>query len=259
MIRVLVTGAGGQLGMCLQKIAPNYSDILFSFKSKLNLDITHKQDINKVFESENFDFCINCAAYNNVEEAEKNSTAAFLVNAEGVKNLAEACNKNNAKLIHISTDYVFDGENEKGYLPTDKPNPINEYGKSKLQGEICIQEILNEYLIIRTSWLYSEYGHNFYKTILGKAEKGETLRVTDSQMGCPTDANHLAAYILKVLERDKWHSGIKHFTDKKAMTWFNFAVLILKKHHLDSKVKIVKDKNYRSFAKRPAFSILIDI
>ena len=256
MIRVLVTGAEGQLGMCLQKIASSYSDIQFFFKNKLELDITNKENINEVFNNEKFDFCINCAAYTNVEEAEKNSKLAYLVNGEGVKNLSEACKRMNTKFIHVSTDYVFDGKNAQGYLPSDKPNPINEYGRSKLQGELFVQKILYDYLIIRTSWLYSEYGHNFYKSILKKAGEAETLYVTDDQVGCPTNANNLASYILDCLKREPWVTGIEHFTDKKAMTWFDFAVSILKKHNLYNPKKIVRDKNYRSFAKRPRNSIL---
>jgi dTDP-4-dehydrorhamnose reductase len=257
MIRVLVTGAEGQLGKCLQKIAPNHSTIQFLFKNKSELDITKIESINKIFENEKFDFCINCAAYTNVEQAEKTPEMAFSINAEGAKNVAKACKENGVKLIHISTDYVFDGEKKEGYHPNDIPNPINEYGMSKLKGEQNIQEILNEYLIIRTSWLYSEYGHNFYKSILEKAGEGETLYVTDDQIGCPTNANNLASYILDCLKRDPWVKGIEHFTDNKAMTWFDFAVSILKKHNVYSPKKIVRDKNYRSFAKRPATSILI--
>ena len=257
MIRVLVTGAEGQLGKCFQKIAPNHSNIQFLFKNKSELDITKIESINKVFENEKFDFCINCAAYTNVEQAEKTPEICYSVNAEGVKNLAMVCKVNGVKLIHISTDYVFDGKKPEGYLPSDQTNPINQYGRSKLKGELYVKELMQNYLIIRTSWLYSEYGHNFYKSILEKAQKGETLYVTDDQIGCPTDANHLASYVLNCLQKEHWITGIEHFTDKKAMTWFDFAVSILKKHDLDGHVRIVKDKNYRSFAERPKNSILL--
>jgi dTDP-4-dehydrorhamnose reductase len=256
MTRVLVTGAEGQLGKCLQKIGPSY-EMQFLFMNKSELDITKIENISKVIGNEKFNYCINCAAYTNVEQAEKTPEIAYSVNAEGVKNLAIACKKNNVKLIHISTDYVFDGEKKEGYYPSDIPNPINEYGKSKLKGEQYIQEILYEYMIIRTSWLYSEFGHNFYRSILAKAEKGETLYVTDDQVGCPTDANHLATYILDFIQEGQLFSGIVHFTDNKAMTWYDFAVSILRKHNLYHAKKIVKDKNYRSFAKRPKNSVLI--
>lgn len=257
MIRVLVTGAGGQLGKCIQDIAPSYPQLKVDFVNKNKLDITDKAEVNSVFSKNPYDFCINCAAYTNVEQSERSPKKAYSVNAEGVKNLALACKKKGVKFIHISTDYVFDGEKKEGYYPNDIPNPINEYGKSKLKGEQYIQEILNGYIIIRTSWLYSEYGHNFYKSILEKAIKGETLYVTDDQVGCPTDANHLASYILDCIGREHWITGVEHFTDKKAMTWFDFAVSILKIHELDREVKIVRDKNYRTFARRPTNSILI--
>lgn len=256
MINVLVTGSEGQLGICLQKIAHKYPRITLIFKKKSGLDITDKNNVQKVFKEHEFHFCINCAAYTNVEQAEKTPEPAYAVNAEGVQNLAIVCKENNVKLIHISTDYVFDGEKKEGYLSTDKPNPINEYGKSKLLGEQYIQEILQEYMIIRTSWLYSDFGHNFYKTILKKAKRGETIFVTDSQIGCPTNANNLASYIMNIISNHEFKSGIQHVTDGEAMSWYEFAKKIIKEHKLDSEAKVVKDENYRTFAVRPKFSIL---
>ncbi len=257
MIQVLVTGSEGQLGMSLQKIAANYPNIRFTFKDKGSLDITNKEKVKEVFEKGKFDFCINCSAFTNVEEAERNPDIAFLVNAEGAKNVAEACKEFKVKLIHISTDYVFNGEKEGGYLPSDVPNPINEYGRSKLKGEQYIQEVLDAYLIIRTSWLYSEFGHNFYKTILAKANRKETIYVTDAQKGCPTDTNHLAGFIMDILLAPEFKTGICHFTDGEAMTWFEFAKRIVKEHTLEKEVKVVRDKNYRSFAERPRNSVLL--
>ncbi|WP_297760152.1 NAD(P)-dependent oxidoreductase, partial [uncultured Muriicola sp.] len=214
MMNVLVTGAEGQLGKCIRELASSNSQIKFDFTDKSQLDIVKRADVINFFLGKSYDYCVNCAAYTNVDQAERTPEIAFAVNAEGVKNLALTCLENGVKLIHISTDYVFDGEKKEGYYPKDIPNPINEYGKSKLKGELYIQQILNEYIIIRTSWLYSDYGHNFYKSILEKAHKGEILYVTDSQVGCPTDANHLAYYILDCLQRKHWISGIVHFTDK---------------------------------------------
>ncbi len=258
MKKILVTGANGQLGQCIKKIAERHSTLDFSFKSSEELDIKNPDSVNRLFDAVQFDFCINCAAYTNVEQAEKTPEVAFKVNAEGVKNLALACKEFNVKLIHISTDYVFDGEKEEGYLPTDEPNPINEYGKSKLKGEQHIQEILKEFLIIRTSWLYSEYGKNFYKTILRKAKAGEDLVVTDQQKGCPTNANNLAEFIMNLLVYKKFERGIQHFTDSAVMTWFEFAEKILNDNNLGDTVKLVKDKNYRTFARRPECSVLLN-
>jgi len=257
MINILVTGSDGQLGQCLQKIAHKYPKMTFFFMDRIGLDITDKNNIQAVFKKHKFHFCINCAAYTNVEQAEKTPEIAFAVNAVGIRNLAIVCKENNVKLIHISTDYVFDGEKKDGYLPSDKPNPINEYGKSKLKGEQYIQEILKEFIIIRTSWLYSEFGHNFYKTILKKAKRKETISITDSQIGCPTDANNLALHIINIMESQEFESGIQHVTDGEAMSWYEFAEKIVKEHKLDSEVKVVKDKNYRTFAKRPVNSVLI--
>ena len=256
MKRILITGANGQLGQCIQKIEGRYATLDFSFKSSEELDITNPDSVNRLFDAVQFDYCINCAAYTDVEQAEKTPEIAFKVNADGVKNLALACKEFNVKLIHISTDYVFDGEKEEGYLPTDKTYPINQYGKSKLKGEQHIQEILKEFLIIRTSWLYSEYGKNFYMTILRKAKAGEDLKVTDEQKGCPTNANNLAELIMKLLVDKKFESGIHHFTDGAVMTWFEFAAKILKDNNLGGTIKLVRDKNYRTFAKRPKFSVL---
>ena len=257
MISVLVTGSEGQLGKCVQKIANNYDSFNFKFMDSKGLDITNAKSINSAFESGNFDYCINCAAYTNVEQAEKTPNIAFEVNAYAVKQLAIQCNKHNVILIHISTDYVFDGKKEGGYLTTDLPNPINQYGMSKLAGENFIREILDKYYIIRTSWLYSEYGNNFYNTIVNKAKTESVLYITDEQTGCPTNANNLVKYVLNLIISQNTEYGIYHFTDGKAMTWYDFAKEILRETNLDEKVRVEKAKNYRTFAKRPKNSVII--
>ena len=258
MKTILVTGANGQLGQCIQKIATNFKDFRFVFKDSKELDITNEASLYDTFSLDNFDYCINCAAYTNVEQAEKTPELAFAVNAKGAKNLAEVCKQNRTCLIHISTDYVFDGEKAEGYLPSDVPNPINEYGKSKLLGEKYIQESMNYYRIIRTSWLYSEYGNNFYKTILGKINSGQALRITDEQSGNPTNANNLAKFILNTLQDNTCNRSIQHFCDNETMTWYQFAERIISKNNLGLTARLVKDKNYRTFAKRPKNSILIN-
>jgi dTDP-4-dehydrorhamnose reductase len=165
-IKILVTGAKGQLGRCLQDVAIRFPNYDFHFKSSTDLDITSKAGIETLFESEKFDYCINCAAYTAVDKAETDQEKAFLVNAEAVKYLAEGCKEHKTILIHISTDFVFDGAKRTPYTEEDIPNPKNVYGASKLKGEHYVQEILEHYFIIRTSWVYSEYGHNFVKTML---------------------------------------------------------------------------------------------
>ena len=191
-----------------------------------------------------------------MDQAEKTPERAFEVNAEGVKNVALACKEHNIILIHISTDYVFDGERETPYYVKDQPNPINEYGKSKLLGEQYIQQILKKYYIVRTSWLYSEFEKNFYKTILKKAQTEKVIYVTDKEIGCPTNANNLAKFILEVMVLGNKKYDIYHFTDGEAMTWFDFAMVILSENNLEGKVQIVRGKKCRTFAKRPKSSVL---
>ncbi|WP_343486899.1 dTDP-4-dehydrorhamnose reductase [Allomuricauda sp. d1] len=257
MKKILVTGASGQLGLTLQEMALDCSDLNFEFKTSQELDITKNEKVSAVFESKNFDFCINCAAYTNVEQAEKEPEKAFAVNAEGVKNVAIACRDSNIILIHISTDYVFDGEKKEPYLPDDEPNPINEYGRSKLAGEQHVQELMEQFYIIRTSWLYSKkYGKNFYRTILGKAKKGETLKVTDEQIGRPTDTASLSKFLIEELVLGNKPFGIYHFTDGKTMAWYGFAKKILLENGLVQKTKLVADRNYRTIAPRPKNSSL---
>ena len=257
MINVLVTGANGQLGRALQKLAGEYGAISFTFLDQSQLDITKADQIKDAFEKGQFHYCINCAAYTHVDEAEKNPAEAFRINADGVKNLAEACERYSVVLVHISTDYVFDGTKEHPYTIDDQPNPINEYGKSKWQGEQIVLEKLKEYFIVRTSWLYSFTGQNFYTTILKKAKNRETISVTEDQLGCPTRADNLARYLLELINQKDLKYGIRHFTDGEAMTWFEFAKKILKDHNLDEEVSIEKAHNYRTFAKRPKNSVLI--
>lgn len=256
--KVLVTGANGQLGQTIKELyEDNNVDLDFVFLSKDQLDIT-KEDILKAFFSKNsIGYCINCAAYTNVEQAEKTPEIAYTINAEGVKKLASVCYKNNTVLIHVSTDYVFDGEKHTPYIVGDQTNPINEYGKSKLQGEQYIQKILDSYFIVRTSWLYSKkYGNNFYRTIVKKAKTEKELLITTEQKGAPTNTENLAKYIVNLIQERNEIYGIFHFCDKKVMTWFSFAEQILKSTRLYNNVTLIKVKNYRTFAKRPKNSVI---
>jgi dTDP-4-dehydrorhamnose reductase len=221
------------------------------------LDITRNDEISAWFLNYKPHYCINCAAYTKVDQAEKNPGDAHKINVQGVENLVSACRENATTLIHISTDYVFDGKKIEGYLPTDKPNPINVYGKTKLEGERLIQRHMERYFIIRTSWLYSKkYGPNFYLTILEKARKGAPLSVIDTQRGCPTNAANLARHIIAMIQSGSKDYGVSHFTGGVPMTWFEFAWLILKEEGLLEKTSLKKAENYRSFAERPQVSIL---
>lgn len=257
MRRVLVTGAGGQLGLTFQEIADDFPEITFDFKTSEELDVANANQVLATFQKGEYDYCINCAAYTNVEQAENHPEEAFEINADGARNIANACKKNKVTLAQISTDYVFDGDKGTAYNVGDDTNPINVYGWSKLEGEKLIREILPNHYIIRTSWLYSKkYGHNFYRTILKKALAGEDLYITDAQTGCPTNTEALAKFILNEIMLGNKSFGIYHFTDGKPMTWFEFAQQILYENGLTDKVKLVLDTNYRTFAKRPKNSVL---
>ncbi len=257
MTRVLVTGASGQLGKCVKKVGDQYPRIDFTFKSRSELDITDKDSIIKTLSNRNYEYCINCAAYSNVEEAEKHPQMAYAVNAYGVQNLAELCNEYNTRLIHISTDYVFDGHKKEGYSVDDHPNPINKCGKSRWEGEKILEEISNDYHIVRTSWLYSEFGNNFYKKIVEKAKSENTIYVTDQQRGCPTKAVNLARFIVEKLILEKHPDSLIHFTDEEPMTWFDFAKRIIAENKLETSVKVTMDDKYVGLAQRPSNSVLL--
>ncbi|PWH83889.1 dTDP-4-dehydrorhamnose reductase [Algibacter marinivivus] len=256
--RILVTGAAGQLGKTIEELFfKNNLNLDFVFVTKAELDITNYNEVKNYFNNNNFDYCINCAAYTNVEQAERTPKIAFNINAYSVKYLAKLCRENNIILIHISTDYVFDGEKDKPYTTTDATNPINEYGKSKLLGEKYIMDILKKYFIIRTSWLYSKkYGNNFYKTVLKKAEIATELSITTEQTGCPTDTVSLSNYIINTILKSTPSFGIYHFCGKKPMTWYDFTKQILLDNNLSNKINLVKVNNYCTFARRPKFSVL---
>ena len=258
MKRVLVTGANGQLGQSIFSISGAYPNLEFVFAKKKDLDITNGRAVISFFELHKPDYCINCAAYTQVDQAEKTPEPAYAINVKGVENLARACRLFGVILIHISTDYVFDGKKTEGYLPWDTPNPINVYGKTKLQGERIIQHELDNYFVIRTSWLYSKkFPPNFYLTVLEKAMKGEPLSIIDSQKGCPTDAENLALHILELIQSGNEDYGISHFTDGVAMTWHQFAERIIEDAGLQQDVHLQKAENYHTIAQRPKNSVLL--
>ena len=252
---ILVTGASGQLGNCIRLISEKYK-FNFLFKKSEELDITNKEKVVNFFEEHPIDFVINCAAYTNVEQAEKEPEKAFLINAEGTRNIAESCKKNKTVLIHISTDYVFDGKGTEPYSENDIPNPINEYGKSKLKGEQYIQELMDMYFIIRTSWLYSQFGHNFFKTILKKSETEKKLTITTGEIGTPTNANDLANFILAIIKENRKEFGIYHYSNQGQASWYDFAKEIIKVSGKLDNIVLIKTDNYPTFAKRPKYSVL---
>ncbi|KAA5827422.1 dTDP-4-dehydrorhamnose reductase [Algibacter amylolyticus] len=257
--KVLVTGANGQLGLTIKELyQDNNINLEFILVSKEELDITNKEALSEFFNSNSFDYCINCAAYTNVEQAEKTPEQAYQVNSEAVKFLANVCRLNKVVLIHVSTDYVFDGEKQEPYTVLDQTNPINEYGKSKLQGEKQIQANLDAYFIVRTSWLYSKkYGKNFYQTILKLAKKEKKLTITTEQKGCPTNTENLAKYIIELIVEKTNDYGLKHFCDKQVMSWFEFAKIILEEHNFTNKIELEGITEFKTYAKRPKYSVLL--
>lgn len=256
MKRILVTGANGQLGKCIQDAAADFPHLEFVFVSKETLDISNADSLREYFTKNKFTHCINTAAYTNVEKAESEAEQAFAINAEAVKNLAAVCQNHDCVLLHISTDYVFDGKKRTAYVETDETNPINVYGASKLKGEQYIQDICEKFFIFRTSWLYSQYGHNFLKTILNYAEAGKPLTVTTQQTGTPTNANDLAAALLQVIAQDSGDYGLYHYSNAGQTTWFGFAEEILKQSGKLESTKLAKISHYRTFAARPEYSVL---
>ncbi len=256
MKNVVVTGAFGQLGRCFQKLSANYPKLDFHFFDAVQLDITDKIGLKEVFTAKKIDYCINCAAYTNVEKAEEEKEKAFLINAEAVKNLAEICDKNETTLIHFSTDYVFDGQLTRPYLETDFTNPINGYGASKLKGEEYVKKLTRKHFIFRSSWLYSQFGHNFMKTILKKISEKAELNITTSQRGTPTNANDLAEVILQIITSENTNFGLYHYSNLGEATWYDFAKAIIEFSGAFDEIKLNKSGFYPTKAQRPAYSVL---
>ncbi|AMA48012.1 MULTISPECIES: dTDP-4-dehydrorhamnose reductase [Flavobacterium] len=256
---VLVTGASGQLGQSLQFIASQYAEMQFIFASSQDLDITNQDQVNTFFDNNKIDFCINTAAYTAVDKAESDQEKAYLVNVIGPKNLAIACEKVNATLVHVSTDFVFNGSNKEPYFETDQTNPLGVYGQTKLEGENEVMTNCTKCFIIRTSWVYSQFGNNFMKTMLRLAQGREELNVVADQIGTPTNAVDLANAILKILEQQSTtHNsfGIYNFSNEGVCSWFDFAVEIFKQNSISIKVNPIPTEAYPTPAKRPKYSVL---
>ena len=256
MKKILVTGANGQLGQCLQKISSQFEEFEFIFTDSETLDITNKEEVNDFFWQNAPDFCINAAAYTAVDLAETDVEKAFLVNADGTENLAEACAENNAQFIHVSTDYVFDGENNLAYTEEDFTNPLGVYGASKLAGDELALEVNPCSVILRTSWVYSEFGKNFVKTMLNLFAAKEELNIVADQFGQPTNANDLAEAIMKIIKSEKITPGIFNFSNLGRISWFDFAEKIAELSDAKIKLNAIETSQYPTPAKRPKNSVL---
>jgi len=258
---VLVTGASGQLGQSIQFIASHYPEMQFVFASSSDLDVTNQERVTSFFKENKIDFCINTAAYTAVDKAESESEKAYLANVIGPKNLAMACQKSGSTLLHISTDFVFDGTNKKPYLETDSTNPIGVYGQTKLEGEQEVIKNGQKYFIIRTSWVYSQFGNNFMKTMLRLAQDRTELNVVADQVGTPTNAVDLAKAILEIISSSTQHPtsnnyGIYNFSNEGVCSWYDFAKEIFRINNLTITVNPIPTEMYPTPAKRPKFSVL---
>lgn len=260
-MKVMVTGAYGQLGSSLSELSAQFSGLQLILTDFDSLDITDRDSVVGYIESNRPDFLVNCAAYTAVDKAETDMESAFRLNALGPENLAIACRQIGARLIHVSTDYVFDGKNNRPYSEEDLPNPQGVYGSTKLEGEKLVMKQLPESVIIRTSWLYSSYGHNFVKTMIRLGSEKDSLNVVYDQTGTPTYAGDLALTILKVISHsakspDYWKSGIYHYSNLGVCSWYDFAVEIHKMAGISCRVTPVLSAAFQTVAKRPSYSVL---
>ena len=257
---VIVTGANGQVGQSLQFISPNYPDIQFVFCDSKVLDITNLNNINQVFEQYKPNYCINTAAYTAVDKAESEPEKAYLINVIGPKNLAEVCKKFDTTLLHISTDFVFDGTKKTPYTEEDIPNPTGVYGKTKLDGEKAIQKIWQKYFIIRTSWVYSQFGNNFMKTMLRLASERDKLSVVNDQIGTPTNAVELAQALMSIITKCQTELvgvfGIYNFSNEGQCSWYDFAKKIFEINNININLQPIPTVSYPTPAKRPSYSVL---
>ena len=258
MNNILVTGGNGQLGSELKEIASNYPDYNFLFTDVKDLDITNHTAVAAFIKSNNINVIINCAAYTAVDKAESEPKLSDAINHLAVANFAQIAKDNNIKLIHISTDYVFDGTNHKPYVETDTPNPKSVYGVTKLDGELAMQQInpANS-IIIRTSWVYSKFGNNFVKTMLRLAETRDEISVVADQIGSPTNAADLAEAILNILPQISNETvELFHYSNEGVCSWYDFAKAIFEINELDIKVNPVESKQYPTPTERPFYSVM---
>jgi dTDP-4-dehydrorhamnose reductase len=257
MINVLVTGSNGQLGMNFQNLTTDFSEeYSFEFKSSKELDISNFNSLSSYFDTNTIDYCINCAAYTNVDEAEDEEFKAILINSEGAKFLAQICEKVGATLIHISTDFVFDGIKSIPYSEDDSPNPQNKYALSKYKGELAIQKHSRKHFIIRTSWLYSEFGNNFMKTMINISNSKKKIHVVSDQIGTPTYARDLAETVLRIIKNNYTNYGMYHYSNEGVASWYDFAQTIFEEYKCDIDLFPINSESYPTKAKRPYFSVL---
>ncbi len=255
-MKILVTGCKGQLGNELKNVLEEKMPGCTLYTDVDELDLTDKKAVEKYVLDNDVTHIVNCAAYTNVDKAEEDKLLCASINADAVKNLALAADQNGAKIIHISTDYVFDGRAYRPYKESDKVNPMSQYGTTKRLGETALLALSPEAVIIRTAWLYSPYGRNFVKTMLQKGKEQKSLRVVSDQIGTPTYALDLAEAIYAVLTSQQWVPGIYHFTDEGVCSWYDFAKAIHRLGGVECDVQPIPSDDYPTPATRPYYSVL---
>jgi dTDP-4-dehydrorhamnose reductase len=256
MNNIIVFGASGQLGQCIKNVAAlkGITDIVFPPESEANiLDI---DGLNSLFEQHKPAYAINCAAYTAVDKAEDDKELANKINNIGAANLAGQCNKHSVVLIHISTDFVFKGDVAQPLTEDDEAKPISVYGQTKLDGEKAVASILKEHFIIRTGWLYSEYANNFVKTMLKLGNERDELKIIADQVGTPTYAIDLAAFILLVINSESKAYGIYHYSNEGVTSWFDFARAIFDISAITVKAIPIRTDEYPTRATRPSYSVM---
>lgn len=256
-MKILITGANGQLGRELHASLERQLPGQTVYTDAEQLDITDARQVEDFISTGNFTHIVNCAAYTAVDKAESDQTMCYRINADAVCNLASVAAKCGCKVIHISTDYVFDGRAHSPYRETDKVNPLSNYGASKRKGEMVLLSLCPDAIIIRTAWLYSTTGHNFVKTMLKLGRENKEIRVVSDQVGTPTYASDLAEAIVGILRARQWTPGIFHFTDEGVCSWYDFSKAIFRYAGIrNCKVIPINTEDYSTAAVRPPYSVL---
>jgi len=255
-MNILITGSNGQLGSEIRHLAETHSQHHYYFTDVADLDITQAQETMAYCQKNKIELIVNCAAYTAVDQAEDEPELAMRINATAVENLAQTAKRLQAKVIHISTDYVFDGTANTPYTTEHPTAPQSVYGMTKLKGEEKLLELLPDSIIIRTAWLYSSYGQNFVKTMLRLGRERDSLQVVFDQVGSPTYAADLAQAIMEIINQDCKVGGIFHFSNEGVCSWYDFAHSIMKKKGLDCQLSPVDSSAFPSKATRPNFSVL---
>lgn len=263
MKTILITGATGQLGQEFQVLTEKFPGFNFIFAGKFELDITNPQYVADFFRKNRFDYCVNCAAYTAVDKAESEPDLAFALNVDGVRELAQSCITRDIPLIHLSTDYVYHSEPGRPFRESDKTDPQSVYARTKLEGERVAMAVHPMTMVIRTSWVYSSFGHNFVKTMLRLARERDEIKVVNDQIGTPTYARDLANAILTMIQKVEDEEvpsvhlrGIYHYSNEGETNWYEFAKAIFALRGLDVKLSPVTTAEFPTPALRPPYSVL---